>query len=168
MRIFTLLLVSLFFLAACTVPQDPIPVTLEQPGLNSPAPASSTPAENTATPPDAAASESSVQPPVEFSSLETPLADPATSALVDQAKQMLADKLGIDPVAIALFNLQARDWPDEALGCPLGGRNYAQVITPGYLIELEADGNIYAFHTDRTTRAVLCGIAPTREIYQPP
>ena len=81
---------------------------------------------------------------------------------------MLADKLGIDPQAISLFSLQAVDWPDESLGCPLGNQNYAQVITPGYLIELRVERTVYEFHTNQTGRAVLCGIAPTMEIYQPP
>lgn len=168
MRLVPIILIPLIILTACAAPQDPIPGTLEQPGLSAPAQASPMPAENTATPPDTAVTETSAPPPVDLIPLETSLANPATAALVDQAKQMLADKLGIDPAGITLFNLQARDWPDEALDCPLGGRNYAQVITPGYLIELDADGSIYAFHTDRGARVVLCGIAPTREIYQPP
>ena len=162
------ILVFLILLTACAAPQDPILGTLEQPGLSAPAPVSPTSVAVTPTPPESLTPETSPSPPAELIPLETPLADPGTSALVDQAKSMLADKLGIDPGAITLFNLQARDWPDESLGCPLGGQSYAQVITPGYLIELEADGNIYDFHTDRSTQVLLCGIAPTREIYQPP
>ena len=100
--------------------------------------------------------------------METLLADPAVEAVVQKAKEMLADKLGIEPETIQLFHLQARDWPDESLGCPLSGQNYAQGITPGYLIELDAGGPVYVFHSDQGTMVRLCGIEPTREIYQPP
>jgi hypothetical protein len=107
-------------------------------------------------------------PAINLPSLETPLADPAVEAVVQKAKEMLANKLGIEPSAITLFNLQAMDWPDESLGCPMGGQNYAQVITPGYLIELDTGSSVYILHSDQATRVVLCGIEPTREIYQPP
>ena len=33
---------------------------------------------------------------------------------------------------------------------------YAQVITPGYLITLEANGQQYEYHTNETNVVVLC------------
>lgn len=174
MRIMILLLVAILILSACAASQDPLPGAIEQPELGAPAlswptalPSLEAP-DTTATPPAVSLPETSPTLPLDLPSLESPLANPAVEALVQQAREMLANKLGIDPGAIRLFDLKAKDWPDESLGCPLGGRNYAQVITPGYLIELEVDSAIYIFHSDQASRVVLCGLEPTREIYQPP
>jgi hypothetical protein len=47
-------------------------------------------------------------------------------------------------------------WSDSSLGCPEPGVTYAQVITPGYLIELSTGGLTYEVHTDLNGRAVIC------------
>ena len=52
--------------------------------------------------------------------------------------------------------MEAVEWSDASLGCPQEGFMYAQVITPGYLIILEAQGEQYEYHTDQTTNVVLC------------
>ena len=36
---------------------------------------------------------------------------------------------------------------DGSLGCPQPGMNYVMMITPGYLIMLEANGQAYEYHT---------------------
>lgn len=164
----TILLVALLILSACAAPQDPLPGSIEQPELSAPALASPAGPDTSPTPPATMVPETGPTPAINLPSLETPLADPAVEAVVQKAKEMLANKLGIEPSAITLFNLQAMDWPDESLGCPMGGQNYAQVITPGYLIELDTGSSVYILHSDQATRVVLCGIEPTREIYQPP
>jgi hypothetical protein len=48
------------------------------------------------------------------------------------------------------------EWSDASLGCPQEGMMYAQVITPGYLIVLEAQGQTFEYHTDQGTNVVLC------------
>ena len=112
-------------------------------------------------------------PPANSPTLAPPITTPLpltgiADQLVELAKTRLADKLGIGSQSISLFNVQPRDWPDESLGCPIGGQNYAQVITPGYLIELEVGGSIYSFHTNQATRVILCGVEPPHEIFNPP
>ena len=173
MRNMILLLVTILILSACATPQDPLPGAIEQTELGAPAlsrttalPSPKAPA--TASPPAASLPDASPTLALDLPSLETPLANPDVETLVQKAREMLANKLAIEPGAIRLFDLNAMDWPDESLGCPLGGQNYAQVITPGYLIELEVDSAIYIFHSDQATRVVLCGIEPTREIFQGP
>ena len=47
------------------------------------------------------------------------------------------------------------EWSDASLGRPQPGMMYAQVITPGYLVVLEADGQQYTYHTDTARFAVL-------------
>ena len=82
--------------------------------------------------------------------------------------EQLANILAIDRSEMTVFSIRQVDWPDESLGCPIGGQNYAQVITPGYLIELEVGGSIYSFHTNQVTRVILCGVEPPHEIFNPP
>ncbi len=74
-----------------------------------------------------------------------------------EVSQDLARRLGIDVSEVAIINSEPQEWPDSGLGCPAPGMNYLTVITPGFLINLEADGEIYAYHTDQTGNFVLCG-----------
>jgi hypothetical protein len=52
--------------------------------------------------------------------------------------------------------MEEQQWSDTSLGCPQEGFMYAQVITPGYLIVLEAQGQTYEYHTDTQANVVLC------------
>jgi hypothetical protein len=56
---------------------------------------------------------------------------------------------------ITLLSAEAVQWRDSSLGCPQPGMNYLMVITPGYLIKLEAGGAIYEYHAS-ASRAVYC------------
>ncbi len=83
---------------------------------------------------------------------------PAPVALprpVRAAQADLASRLGLDPGKIAVVRTEVREWPDTSLGCPQEGMFYAQVITPGYRVVLEAGGRLYEYHTDQE-RAVYC------------
>ena len=68
----------------------------------------------------------------------------------------VADLSGIPASEISLVSMEAVDWSDASLGCPQEGYMYAQVITPGFLIVLEAQSQPYEYHTDRTGNVVLC------------
>jgi hypothetical protein len=80
---------------------------------------------------------------------------PEAQALVDKATQDLADRLDTRGDEIVVQSVEAVQWRDSSLGCPRPGMNYLQVITPGYLIRLEAGGEIYEYHTD-TENVVYC------------
>ncbi len=67
--------------------------------------------------------------------------------LVAQARADLAQELGVAAEEIQVAAVEAVDWPDASLGCPEEGMMYAQVITPGYRIQLRVDGNSYEYHT---------------------
>lgn len=56
------------------------------------------------------------------------------------AIQALVAALGIAPERARVISSEARDFPDASLGCPQPGMAYAQVITPGHRILVEADG----------------------------
>jgi hypothetical protein len=81
---------------------------------------------------------------------------PANQALVELARQALAKELGIDITAIRLTQIEEVEWRDSSLGCPKPNMNYLQVITPGYRIVLEAQGQSYNYHTDMGKRVVRC------------
>ncbi|RME74611.1 MAG: hypothetical protein D6784_09525, partial [Chloroflexi bacterium] len=59
--------------------------------------------------------------------------EPLAAAIAD-----LAERLGLSPDEIQIVSIEAEQWPDTSLGCPREGYMYAQVITPGFRIVLEA------------------------------
>jgi len=77
---------------------------------------------------------------------------PAARGAVDASISALASRLGVDPGTITVVSVEAREWPDTSLGCPAADMMYAQVITPGYLVVLDAQGTTYRYHTDATGR----------------
>ena len=76
---------------------------------------------------------------------------PLAAALDD-----LSQQAGVPLDQISLVSIEARQWADSSLGCPQEGFMYAQVITPGYLIVLDAAGTQYTYHTDQASTAILC------------
>ena len=65
----------------------------------------------------------------------------------DLAATDLAGQLGIAVDAITVRSVERVEWNDASLGCSRPGQMYAQVITPGYRIVLEAAGQSYEYHT---------------------
>lgn len=64
--------------------------------------------------------------------------DPAGPEAI--AIRSVADALGIAPAGARVVSSEAREFPDGSLGCPQPGMAYAQVITPGHRVLVEADG----------------------------
>jgi hypothetical protein len=81
---------------------------------------------------------------------------PGAQEVVRLAKEDLAQRLGVAVDQIQLVSVEAVDWSDTSLGCPQPGMMYAQVITPGYRVVLEAGGKQYDYHTDEGRFVVLC------------
>lgn len=169
------LLVSLVGIAtACgdmaTPPGDIPPMTPEK--------AQAAPTEPTATPP--------VDLPIQIESAPTPtglpveiieptspilptspVAEPAapsapvegiagSQAALAAAVADLARQTGLPADQITVASVEPMQWPDASLGCPQEGMMYAQVITPGYLVMLEAQGQKYEYHTDQRSTVVWC------------
>jgi hypothetical protein len=76
--------------------------------------------------------------------------------VVQLAKEDLAGKLGVSASEISVVSIEEVDWPDASLGCPQPGMAYAQVITPGFRVVLEAKGCSHKYHTDEDSCVVLC------------
>lgn len=69
--------------------------------------------------------------------------------IVARARSDLAERLGIYTDAIETISVEAVDWPDACLGISTKGIFCAQVVTPGYRILLEFDGQRYEYRSDR-------------------
>lgn len=70
----------------------------------------------------------------------------------------LADGLKVSESELTLVSRESVEWPDASLGCPEPGKDYAQVIVPGYeLVFEDAEGAEYRVHTDESgDRWVVC------------
>jgi hypothetical protein len=79
----------------------------------------------------------------------------ARGRLLDRIRADLARRQGIAVGEVKLKTIQRATWPDTSLGCPRPGKTYAQVITEGQSLELEAAGRTYRYHTSGS-RFVYC------------
>ncbi|HZD57684.1 MAG TPA: hypothetical protein VE136_13205 [Anaerolineales bacterium] len=95
----------------------------------------------------------SATPPPKLKTSVTPTMD---AGLLAQAKEDLASRLSLDLDQISLVEAKSVFWRDASLGCPQPGTVYAQVITPGYLITLEANGKKYEYHAATSQYVFLC------------
>lgn len=116
-------------------------------------PSSETAAENSPlSPPGTPLSDRSGQ---ERSPVATPSEAPAE--VVAAAKERLASELDTSTEVVEIIAIEPVEWSDASLGCPEPGKMYAQVITPGYRVLLQVEGEQFEVHTDREGRtAVIC------------
>jgi len=76
--------------------------------------------------------------------------------LTEKAKNDLVSQFGYAADQIKVLGARTVTWPDASLGCPQQDLQYAQVLTPGFWILLEADSKQYPYHTDQVNQLVLC------------
>lgn len=79
----------------------------------------------------------------------TPAGDPTKAPAVENNRVLLARQLHIDPATIRVISAEQVEWPDACLGAGLANELCAAVVTPGYKITFEVDGQTYLIHTDR-------------------
>ena len=103
------------------------------------------------TPAPAEATDESFTPPI----ADTP--SPAAQEMARLSSIDLSQRLNIPIDEITVLEVVPISWPDASLGCPQTDQVYAQVLTPGFLIRLEAQGMQYLYHTDESTTVILCG-----------
>lgn len=70
--------------------------------------------------------------------------------LVRAAMLDLVEREQIEVNRIAVEEVTETEFSDASLGVPEPGQSYAQIITPGYVIMLEADGETYQYHGTET------------------
>jgi len=85
---------------------------------------------------------------------------PGSEVLVEKAKLDLASHLNISSSAITLVSVDSVNFADTSLGVPQPGQMYAQVITPGFIIKLKANGQQYQYNTDQIN-TIICNLNPT-------
>jgi hypothetical protein len=129
-------------------------------------PPSATPALSTPVAAPAAAATQAPAPAVPSPPTASPaatqtIAGTAAQTATNAALADAASRLGVPASQVQVRRVEGREWPDTSLGCPQPNMLYAQVITPGYLVELSGAGRSLEYHTDRSgTRTVLCRETP--------
>ncbi|MGQ9876807.1 MAG: hypothetical protein ACUVSL_16325 [Chloroflexus sp.] len=86
----------------------------------------------------------------------TPPYDPNLASLIDQAKQDLAQRLGVDVSAVEVAQVAAVTWPDGSLGCPRPGMAYTQELIDGVFVQLRVGDQLYNYHGDGRQPLFLC------------
>ncbi|HJS29462.1 MAG TPA: hypothetical protein VJ768_07560 [Anaerolineales bacterium] len=85
-----------------------------------------------------------------------PVIESGFEALIIQAAEMLAQKLGIETSQIELLEARSIVWSDASLGCPGPDESYIQVPMEGALIRLRAQGIEYSYHVGEGRGLFLC------------
>ena len=71
-----------------------------------------------------------------------------------EAIDQLSESLGVSVESIEVVEFEQVDWPDACLGLPQQAEACAQVITPGFRVVLEVNGQQYVFRTDQEGNVV--------------
>ncbi|MDT8306486.1 MAG: hypothetical protein RRC07_11160 [Anaerolineae bacterium] len=79
-----------------------------------------------------------------------------------RAREELAAELGTGIEAVEVVRFTQEQWTDSCLGLGGPAESCLQVITPGWLVILAADGKQYEAHTDRTGDSVRISNLPLR------
>lgn len=66
----------------------------------------------------------------------------------------LAQLLGKSEKEIQIESLAEHTWPDTSLGCKEEESMHLPVMTPGFVIRLRVEAQIYEYHTDQTATNV--------------
>ena len=112
--------------------------------------------EGTTTPTRTPLTEEETMTPKSTPSFQEGELPPGAEGVVRLALEDLARRLDVSLEEILVISVEAVEWSDTSLGCPQPGMMYAQVITPGFRVVLEAEGETYDYHADRADRVVLC------------
>jgi hypothetical protein len=152
-----LIALLVFALAGCA-PLQPGPVNFPV------APATRLPPVATATPLVVATQGTDTQTPaplptrgVETQMIPTnPALTPALQSMVDLARQDLAIRLSVAVNDITIIQAAGVTWSDSSLGCPEPGMAYAQMLSPGYLVVLGANGSHFEYHGGKNQKLTYC------------
>lgn len=78
-----------------------------------------------------------------------PPASSGQSDIADLAVQFAAGELGVDPASVQVVSVEPVDWRNSCLGVEVPGEMCLEVITPGYRVVLEIDGQQVFVHTNQ-------------------
>jgi hypothetical protein len=69
--------------------------------------------------------------------------------VVMEAITQLSQELNVSMEVVEVIELEQVDWPDACLGIPMEGQACAQVITPGFRVVLDVNGQQYEFRSNQ-------------------
>lgn len=81
---------------------------------------------------------------------------------VQAAIDNLADSQTISRENIDVIEYEDYNWPTSCLGLAEPGEMCLQVITPGWRIELQAGGQTYTYHTDKSGNTIRRAMTPVQ------
>jgi hypothetical protein len=84
-------------------------------------------------------------------------------AAVSAAQQTLALKLGVSSEAIHMLSFAQMTWRDSCLGVENIGQACLDVLTPGYQITLQANGEQYIYHSDERGNKLVLAESPLED-----
>jgi hypothetical protein len=62
----------------------------------------------------------------------------------------ISELLGVDLESIQIEKLEKMDWPNSCLGLPVADEACAEVITPGWLLTFNIEGQEFRFRANET------------------
>lgn len=79
---------------------------------------------------------------------------------VQAAVDNLAENQAVDRENIEVVDFEDANWPTSCLGLAESGEMCLQVITPGWRIELQVNGQTYIYHTDKSGNSIRRAMSP--------
>jgi hypothetical protein len=76
--------------------------------------------------------------------------------IVDLVVADAASTQGVAAAAVYVVSTEAGDWPNGSLGCPELGVMYTQALVPGYLVVLNVNNAVLAYHLDQEGNFKVC------------
>ncbi len=137
-----LLLLSAILMAAVSACVAPTPPPASPP----PAPTQTPAVEPDTRPPEAAPP--TTRPP------EAALPSTGFEAIADAAVQFAAAEMNADPASIQVISVDEVEWRNSCLGVDKPGEMCLDVITPGFRVLLDVDGQVVAVHTNQAATAM--------------
>jgi hypothetical protein len=96
--------------------------------------------------------------------VENGLAMEESEQVAGVVRQMLMQQLQADFDEIEIVEIEEMEWPDGCLGLPATNEMCILMITPGYRIVLEVDGDEYVYRTDQQGLVIRLEAAPETRI----
>ena len=160
MRMKLLLLCALVLAAATACVAPTAPPATQPPASLQPAPTATVqpPASLQTAPTPTPTAEPNTRPPEPAPPTTRPpeAVSPVTGfeAIVDAAVKFAAAELGVDPAEITVLSVEAVEWRNSCLGVDKLGEMCMDVITPGYRVLLDVNGQEVAVHTNQDASAL--------------
>ncbi len=78
----------------------------------------------------------------------------ALPAPVQRLQEQISQELEVPEDAVEVISYEEEDWPNACLGLAEEGEVCAEVITPGYQVTIEVQGEEYVFRTNEDATVV--------------